>query len=216
MKKFALLIACAMLCTTLITSCGTKPLGGLNNPADDTDDDTKEAAYVLGTSSEDGYYSDYIGLEFVPQGSMVMSTEEELYEAMGLGAEFVGIDKEKYDWATVGNTYEMMATDITTGSNVIVMAEKLAFKNITMDQYIEALEKQFEGVDEMTVTFDSVTEVTFVGQTHTRIDLTTSVSGMSIKQVMLLRKIEDRMIAITITAMVDRDEEIFLSCFKAK
>ena len=216
MKKFALLIACAMLCTSLITSCGTNPLGDLNNPADDTVDDKKTATYVLGTSSEDGYYSDYIGLEFVPQGSMVMSTEEELYEAMGLGAEFVGIDKEKYDWATVGNTYEMMATDITTGSNVIVMAEKLALKNITMDQYVEALKLQFAAVDAMKVTFDSVEEVTFAGQTYTRIDISNEVSGMTIKQVMLLRKIEDRMIAITITAMVDRDEEILLSCFKAK
>lgn len=216
MKKFALLIACAMLCTSLFASCGTKPLGGLNNPMDDTDDDTKEAVYVPGTTSEDGYVSDYIGLEFVPQGSMVMATEDELYEAMGLGAEIVGMDKEKYDWATVGNAYEMMATDITTGSNVIVMAEKLALKNITMDQYIDALKKQFEGVDEMTVTFDSIEEVTFVGQTYTRIDLSTSVSGISIKQVMLLRKIEDRMIGITVTAVIEGDDEILLSCFKAK
>ena len=216
MKKFALLIACAMLCTSLFASCGTKPLGGLNNPMDDTDDDTKEAVYVPGTTSEDGYVSEYIGLEFVPQGTMVMATEDELYEAMGLGAELVGMDKKTYDWATVGNAYEMMATDITTGSNVIVMAEKLALKNITMDQYIEALEKQFESVDEMTVTFDSVKEVTFVGQTYTRIDVTTEVSGMSINQVMLLRKIEDRMIGITVTAVMEGDDELLLSCFKAK
>ncbi len=206
-----------MLCTSLITSCGTTiPKIDNNDGADDIAANDTKVAYAPGTTSEAGYYSDYIGLEFVPQGTMVMATQDELNEAMGIGAEAVGLDKSKYDWETIGNAYEMMATDITTGSNVIVMAEKLALKNISMDQYIEALKTQFEAVDGMTVTFDSVNEITFAGQTYTRIDLSTAVSGITIKQVMLLRKIEDRMIGITVTAVTEGDDEVLLSCFKAK
>ncbi len=217
MKKFTLLIACTMLCTTLFASCGTASQGGDDKETDDISaNDTKVEAYVPGTTTETGYSSDYLALEFIPKGTMVMSTEDELYEAMGIGAEFVGIDKKTYDWETVGNAYEMMATDIITGSNVIVLAEKLALKNVTMDQYIEALRVQFKNVESMTVTFDSVNEVTFAGQTYTRIDATTVVNGMNIKQVMLLRKVEDRMFGITVTAMNEGDDDVLLSCFKAK
>ena len=86
----------------------------------------------------------------------------------------------------------MMVKDIHTGTNISVGYENLAktlSSNITEEQYIDALKEQLDSVSIMTVTFSDEIETVKLGKTKfTKVVCTTSVYGVSMKQVYYLNK----------------------------
>lgn len=205
MKKLTFILAALMLSLTLVTSCGVT---------------NASSGYVHGTLTENGFESDWLGFEFVPTENLVMASEAEIEELMDMSADLLYTDektgKEIIDWAKVTTAYEMMATDITTQSNVIVMAEKLSLSNTTIEQYVEALKSQMGTQLDVSATYGELSEATVAGEKYTRFDYTISAYGIEVDQSMFLRKLDDRMVAICITATGEAEVEAFVACFKGK
>ena len=192
MKKLSLILVCIILCTLFASCAGS--------------------AYTPGITTENGYESDWLGLEFIPTENMVMASANELEEMMGLTDE----EKKNFDWSQVNEAYEMMATDKDSGDVVVVMAEKLSDKSMTVEQFVENLKKEVSGFEEYGITYDENKKVTIAGKKYTRFGYEISLGELSISQVYFIRKISDRMVVIMITSSNEGAEEMFLSCFKAK
>ena len=87
----------------------------------------------------------------------------------------------------------MMVIDKLTNANIIVGYENLKrslSSNITEEQYIEMVKKQFSGVTSITVTFPSGTDKVKLGETtFTRVVCETTTSGVTMTQAYYVHKI---------------------------
>jgi len=186
-KLLAILLTAVLVC--MLAACGA---------------DAKKL--TRGTVEGDVYTSEYSGLTFTKPASWVYSSDEDIAAATNLSAEMYG---EEFEKLLENNTtvYDMMAIDSLTGNNIIVSYENLSrsfASNITEEQYVEAMKKQFAEISYMTVTLDEKTEkVTLSGQEYLRAVALTEVSGITITQIYYLRNIDGCMNAIILTLMDD-------------
>ena len=113
--------------------------------------------------------------------------------------------------------YEMLSLDSTNGNNVLVMTEKLmgVAVNISMEDYIEQLKKVFSTTvgEEVNVEVDS--DFTLGGMKWAKINVSYEMNGISMSQIMLLRKKADRIIAITVTDMTGSALDTIVKMFSA-
>lgn len=155
-----------------------------------------------GTIEGDVYSSEYLNLKFTKPASWVYSTDEEIAAMLNLGADFAG---EKFKDALENNpsVYDMMVVDSLTGTNICIGYENLSKKfasNMTVEQYIEALEQNFKSISGINATFpDTYDDVTLGGNEYTRVITTMSMSGNSFKQVYYLYKVDGYMAFIIVT-----------------
>ena len=195
MKKLSLILVCITLCTLFASCAGS--------------------AYTPGITTENGYESDWLGLEFIPTDNMVMASADELEEMMDLTDE----EKENLDWSQITEAYEMMATDKDSGDVVVVMAEKLSDKSMTVEQFVENLKGEISGAgseDSFEVNFSEYSEVNIAGKKYMRFEYEIPMYWITFRQVNFIRKLGDRMVVIMIASSNEGAEEMFLSCFKAK
>ncbi len=208
MKKLALVLACLTFVLCAVASCGV--------PA--TPAGTGE--YVPGACVDNKYSSDWLALKFVPTKNLYLSTSEEIDALLELSADMFYVDEETgeeyLDWARVATVYEMMATNTENGDSVIVMTEKLANEEISIDEYIEALKAQIDAQSEISATYSEPAGAVVAGADYTRFAYTINYEGVDVAQAMYLRKIGDRMVSICITAETEAAEADIMSCFKAK
>ena len=114
---------------------------------------------------------------------------------------------ENFENALKNNSslYDMMVVDTVTRTNINVGYENLSksfSSNITIEQYVESLKKQFEKITEMTVTFSDKIETVKLGETEfTRVVCSTTAHGTTMTQVYYLQKLSGYMgfVIVTIT-----------------
>lgn len=199
-KKLTVFLLAALL--LLCTACGEME----QKAASDT--------YVPGQSTETGYCSEWIGLQWMPPGNMVMLSDEDLQEIMYSGLESTyGEDADEVAAQLEKSTvYEMMCSSVFGMPNVIVLTEKPVIKSITAEQYISALS---ESLNSMGYTEVGTGEQELAGEQYTTVIFELSAGGVDMKQMYLARKKDGRMIGITITYMTDEDRDALLECFTA-
>lgn len=176
-----------------------------------------QTGYVRGISSTTGWKSEYLGLQFKAPSSMIMSTEEEMKELMKLGAEATGIDLSDpaVNYALLNVVYEMMAMD-TSGNSVMVIAEKPALSNITIEQYMEAVTSQLENMQDLNYSVSDVDKVDLWNKDFHFFAAARSVNGITMTQYYLCTKVDDRIISIIITDVTgdgfDKIYDAFSEC----
>jgi len=168
-------------------------------------------AFTRGTVSADGVFTNnWMELKFTPSDNLVMLSDEEIKTAMNVGSEVLDVEVDA-DSAVV--VYCMMAADYMTGDSVSVAVEKLAIPSLTETQYIYAAKLQLANAG---IPTDNMTEYsrTLCGKEYQLLDYSVSVKGMSYRVVQLIRKIDDRIVLITISDFSGSAEQI-LKCFSA-
>lgn len=172
--------------------------------------------FTPGKRTETEYVSEWMGVRYTLGDGMVMATDEEIEAAMGVGSELMyGEDgEEKLRYAQITTIYDMLAADISSGSNIIVMAEKLPLSNMTEEDYLEALQRQ---VTQANVSLTDVQEATMeiCGETYYTLEYTIAAGGVSTLQTILVRKIGDRMAAISLTYQDAGARDALLAGFSA-
>lgn len=187
-------------------------------PATPTPEPTEEPVeeYVPGERTETGYTSTTLGLQFTLPENMVMASDDEINQLMQVSADMMYEDPDTgemiLDYSQLNTVYEMMAIDVTNGSNVIVMSEKLPLAAMTEEQYIAAMEQQ---MTQTTVDIDfGEPEPYTLGTTEfTRLSYSVAANGTQMNQVMLLKKAGDRMYAITVSYPDTVELAPLLDCF---
>ncbi len=150
------------------------------------------------------YINDYLGFQFTKPQSWVYSTDEEIADVLNMTAENLLNDNFKEALEKNVAIYDMMVTDMFSGTNVSVSYENLAKSlatNITIEQYIEAVKEQLKSVSSMTVVFSDKYDTVKLGNSdYTRAVCTTTAYGVSMKQIYYLRKVGKYMAIIVVTA----------------
>lgn len=200
MKKVISLLLCAVMLVSFV-GCAANNATGDNST--DKGNNTK-VELSRGKIEGDVYKSEYLGLEFTKPSSWVYSTDEEIAASMNLGADMLG-DKFKEAVEKNPSVYDMMVVDSLTRTNINISYENLAKSmstNITEEQYIDAVKKQFASITSMSVKFsDKVEKVKLGEQEYTKITATTTASGVSMTQVYYVRKI-DKYMSLVIATIV--------------
>ncbi len=200
LKKVVTLLSIVAITLSLVACNGNNASG--NNTSKPT------VTYSKGTLTENTFESEYLNLKFTAPDGYIMATEDELIPLMELGAEVLEKDKKSIDFAMANTVFEMMVSSPAGSPNLSLAVEKLALKNMTTDQYIEAIKKQLEGNDTMEVTFtpDSKT-MSIAGEDYTAYSSVLSVSGMELKQDYIMRKMDDRLAYFVLTYTEDSSAE---------
>lgn len=187
-------------------------------PATPTPAPTEEPVeeYQPGERTDTDYTSTTLGLHFALPENMVMASDDEINQMMQISTDMLYEDPDTgetmLDYSKLTTVYEMMAIDVTNGSNVIVMSEKLPLSAMTEEQYIAAMEQQ---LTQTTVDIDfGEPEPYTLGDTEfKRLNYSVAANGAQMNQTMLLKKSGDRMYAITISYPSTVELDPLLACF---
>ncbi len=167
-----------------------------------TEEETEETAgFVKGSVTETGWESEWIGIRYTCPEGMTMATDEELNEVMGLGQEMLSEDftEAQLKYAELATVYEMMCSDETGATNIMVSVEKLPME-LTADQYIEAVEQQLSAVSAITYETVNNGEVVAIGGVDfTKLECTADYEGVVMHQDYYVTMIEDRAVAAVVT-----------------
>lgn len=222
MKKLLTMIMALMMLCAVLAGCGPdadNKDNAENNtpPVSDVQDNAEEKIeFVPGVRTERDYTNESIGLKFTLNDQMVMASDEEMSNMMELGVDIVFEDtdmgKKLKDISEISTVYDMMAVDIFTNSNVIIMAEKLQFSGITLSQYIDALKIQLDSTG-LVSEYKDVYDTELCGITFSNLTYTMSFDGAELIQTMLFEKLGDRIVAISFTYFDDESYNAMLECF---
>ena len=171
MKKIAaFFLSLLLLCNIL---CGCNPIEKIT-----------DKGYKMGTISEDGWYSSWIGLQYKPSGSMRMVSDQKLDEMLG---------EDK------ANSVAEMGAESQSGNSVLVCVEQVSEKQ-TINQYLNTLKSDLRD-GEASVKFSSATSQDVGDICFTRLDATLTykhnIADFVCKMTYLVAKKEDRMIVIS-------------------
>ena len=153
----------------------------------------------------DVYTNDNFNIQFTKPDSWVYLTDEEIAANMNIAVENILGENFKEALKNNSSLYDMMVADTITRTNINVGYENLSksfSSNITIEQYVESLKKQFEQITEMTVTFPDKLETVKLGGTEfTRVVCSTTAYGTTMTQVYYLQKLNGYMGFMVVTIM---------------
>ena len=207
MKKIIALLVAGLMMMSFASCVSTE---GGNDGSSDIKSNVSAQKKEISRGKVDGdtYKNEYFEFEFTKPASWVYSTDEEIAAAMNMSVDLLG---DKYEETLKNNTalIEMMAIDVTTGTNINIAVENLAksfASNITEEQYVEALKKQLANVQNMTIEFSDKTDrINIGGNEFLRASLTNTVNGVTMTQVYYLRNLDGYMCVITATLVSGYD-----------
>ena len=164
-----------------------------------------------GTIDGNVYKSEYSGITFTKPDGWVFSTDEEIAEIMNIGSDM--LDKSKFETAVaeIATTYDMMVNDPISGSSVSISYENLAVTNNedkTLEEYVDVVLNQLKNQTVIEYKFSDPESFSLCGESYTRVITTASYSGVEMTQAYYMRKIEDIVVGVIITAVNTELSEI--------
>ena len=193
-------------------------IDGMESVADVIDNNEEKVELSRGTIEGDVYTNEFLSFQFTKPESWVYSTDEEIAAITNIGAEKLLGENFKDALESNPSIYDMMVIDSITRCNINVGYENLSktlSTNITVEQYVEALKAQLAGASEMTVTFPENFETAKLGETEfTKVECTTDVQGVSMKQVYYLKKVDGYMCFVIVTVTSGYTVEQIEAMFK--
>lgn len=143
----------------------------------------------LGKWEDNVYKNDFLNIEYTLPENWSKYSDEEIAEAMDLGKELLN-DEQKMSQklAELTTVTYMMTSDPSTGNNVILMSEKPILKNMTAENYLNALKTSIEKSENISYEVDQPTSETINGIKYNTLLAKASYSGVELKQKYYVRK----------------------------
>lgn len=174
-----------------------------NAPAD-IQQETEPESYAKGTSTENGFQSEWLNLQFIPPAYMVMSSEEELQSIVQYGQNTIQQTTPADENATLPETiYEMMAASSAGFPNVSVAVETSPLKTSTPDQYLTALKQLLDAAQLGYQYEETVADTVIAGQDFRVLTASVAMNGYQVFQKYCTRKQEDRFVSIVLSYTED-------------
>lgn len=184
MKKKILLVIGMVLCLGCFTACGS------NNDSENSSINQSQAS-IRGTWNDNVYTNEFANLKYTLPEQWQYATDEEI-------ASIMGTTEDTFDKVT----YDMVSQNLYTGSNIILMFEDLSKSiggsKITEEDYMDITTQQLKDIEELDYKFGEPFETT-IGENKylaCKVELTDN----SMTQIYYIRKLENHMLAIIVTA----------------
>lgn len=209
MKRLLALLLCAVVLVGC-TGCSAFVEGfqeGLNSALQDAANEANKEI-TRGTIDGNVYSNDYAGLTFTKPDSWVYSTDEEIADAMEVGADVIDAESFAETLGKMATVYDMMVIDMATGTNVSIMYENLTLTNgdaMTAEAYADVLKTQFDALSEMSYTVSATETVSLGGEDWTRMTASVDYSGITMTQAYYLRANGTVMMAVVVTVVGDTE-----------
>jgi len=196
MKKFLIFLLTCLMILAMV--------GCTADPDDIRGNQTEDEELSLGTVSGKKYESEFIGIGFNLPESWDFYTDEEIQELNN----YVG-DKAGQDYldllknATI--VYDMMATSPSLSDNVIVTLEKVS--NVMLNKLdlasnfetaLSTVKSSLENMGYKNIAHE-ITTVTIDGETFTAMNLTATLSGLTMHQTSIAIKCNGYLAGIAVT-----------------
>ena len=177
MKRFFMVfLSVVLLCSTM---CGCGP--------SENNGDVQE--YVVGTITEDGWQSRWIGLQYRPADNVVMAGRETLDRLSG------GDD---------GNiVYEMQAKNVSKNIEMILYVEHLADPETTVTEYLETVKSRVrDSLPDPTFSAAPSKDLGGIGFTRMNVETTFKETYLdwTVYSTYMVAKKDDRMVVMLINA----------------
>ena len=162
-----------------------------------------EKGLSRGIISGNVYTNEYMGFCFTKPETWEYATDAEIAQMVNLSVE--NILGENFLEALENNesVYDMLVYDNVSGTSVSVAYENLSKSfsyNISVQQYLDAIENQFSSNTSMKLVFTGDIQKITLGNTEFfKAKAKNIFSGMTIDQVFYLKKVDGYMFAITVT-----------------
>ena len=216
MKNNFLLLLLLLLFLIIVAGCSSNEKSVENNNLT-SDVNEKEIEYEKGLVENGVYTNSLLNIRFTPTENMVISTEEEMLANYENGAELIKNGSESLkniDFSSFDIINELAATDVTTGSNIQIIAEKVSLSNLTPKQYISATFAQYNNIEGFELTNQTeIEDYELCGVVYSKSTATINYSDIELNQTYLCTNSADRIVCIIITSMSESDTNTFLDCF---
>ena len=194
------------------------PLGqgdGNDNPdGNDTPDNSDEGKGdpIPGTIEGSVHTSTYTGLTFTAPEGWVYATDEEIATIMGVGADALkesGLNFSE-EMLKLKAIYDMVASNTTTGSNIIAMYENLGLtiggSRMSEEDYLKTLGSQLESAG-MGYKIGEISDVKIAGKDYKM--LTAEMGDAGVKQSYYVRKMGEKYMSCFIVSLSSADATSF-------
>ena len=202
-----LLLIASML--FVLTGCGDKETAEKEDKEEaveqkqetNVEQEEKAPEFSMGEWNNKVYTNDFLGLKYnLPEG-WTYSSEAEIAQMMSVGAELLNDDqKAAAEIAKLTSVYYMVAQDSNTGNNVNIFSEK-QLADITIEEYINALETQLLAVQSMNYKVEGTSKEKIGNIEADTLTLSVTASGIEIMQKYYIYKIDKYMIGIIATSL---------------
>lgn len=182
-----------------------------------TTEEPEKPEYTKGIFTENGWESQWLGMRYVVSDGVVMSTEEELNAAMGIGQEMLSDDftEMQLKYAELNTVYEMMCTGADQVTNLSVSVENVMI-DMDTDTFVSAFKNTLSEVSAMTMTIVNEGEDVMVAEKEfKKLQCEVDYEGMSIFQDYYLAMKDGRAISIVVTYLDEAEAEKLLDGFQA-
>ena len=183
----------------------------------ETATEAEEGKFAKGILTENGWESEWLGMRYVTADGMVMSTEEELNELMGLSKEMLSEDFSELQlkYAELSTVYEMMCTASDQVTNVSVSIENVMI-DIDTDTFIDMFKATLSELSAMSMTIINEGEdVTLAGKEFKKLQCEVDYEGIGILHDYYLAMQDGRAISIVVTYLNEETAEELMSGFRA-
>ena len=198
MKKFIKIISLIIIIVSLftLTGCFDKNVKKITDNLNARND----KKISLGSWNENIYTNDFLNVKYTMSEGWTRHSDEEIANMMDIGTEYLNDDQKVYaKIAELTSVTYLMASDDSTGSNVILMSERQLTNKIKIETYINSLKNNLSKNETLSYEIGETNKVSVNNIEYTVLDAKASMNGVTVYQKYYIRKQDKYFISIVIT-----------------
>ncbi len=173
------------------------------------------AQFVSGIRTATEYESEWLGLRYTLSEEMSMMSDEEIYALTEAAvAQYGEVLSDSINFEDLPLLFEFLALNIYSSNNISVSVEKLSQQGVTEQAYAMAVKSSYLTMYEEVSFFDD-SQRDVAGVDFYEVSLIGSTAGTAFYQMQLFKKIDDRMVTITMTCFDTDNADELLAGFSA-
>ena len=213
MKRIFAILICISLIIVCVSCSSKQEKEDTSESIVDTAEVTaepEEEELPLGTLSRgkiEGkrYFSAFSGIELEIGDTWSFSSDEEIADIVNIGTELIDASEFAKTVAENATVYDMMTVDAVTNSNIMIGYENLDITapgvDISVDYYMDNLTDMLTKQEQVKYTVLSRGVAKICGEEYVRLDMLADFSGIEMNQYYYIRKIDNIMVSVSITAV---------------
>ena len=165
-------------------------------------EDNSSKKITRGTIDGDVYTNDFMNFTFTKPADWRYLSDEEIAQTVNVGSEVLDLNSLEEALSSTASIYDMCAVNATGTENVMLCYENTmltAFRQLTADEYIEAVKQQLSSVTEYEYTYGETEDATISDLDFRKVNITSTINGFEISQSYYVRAEGKYIVAVIAT-----------------
>ncbi|MDL2215812.1 hypothetical protein LJB77_01980 [Ruminococcaceae bacterium OttesenSCG-928-N02] len=180
--------------------------------------------YAPGVTTDNHYESEFLNLQFDAPGNHMMISGDLIEQLMQTSMEYASrtgaVDGSELEYALGVMSYEMLSTDITTGTEAaFVVTQHIEttgnIEDIPAELIAQSVQAGITSAGVEGVLVGEVGTASIAGAQYAKIGMSMHVQGLDVSQTYYLRVVDDYLVYIVTMAVGTEGDAQILNCFSA-